>query len=204
MKLGPKYKLARRLGASVFEKTSTAKFALRTERKSRNLAGKRPKARSNYGKQLIEKQKVRFTSCITEKQFRNYVREVIDKNSSSPAEDLFALLEARVDSVVLRSGFVPTRMAARQAVSHGHITVNGRRITIPSYRLKIGDVVAIREGSKEKGLFNNMSERIAEITVPNWIKLNKTTNQSEIVGSGTITPGDTNFDLASVIQFYKR
>lgn len=204
MKIGPKYKLARRLGASVFEKTSTAKFALRTERKSRNLAGKRPKPRSNYGKQLIEKQKVRFTYCITEKQFRNYVREVIDKNSSKPAEDLYALLEARVDSVVLRSGFVPTRMAARQAVSHGHITVNGRRITIPSYRLKIGDVVAIREGSKDKGLFNNMTERIAEITIPNWIKSNNATNQSEIVGSGTITPGDTNFDLASVIQFYKR
>ena len=131
---GPKYKIARRLGASVFEKTSTAKFALRTERKSRNLAGKRPKARSNYGKQLIEKQKVRFTYGISEKQFRNYVREVIDKNSSNPTEALFALLEARVDSVVLRSGFVPTKQAARQAVSHGHITVNGKRITIPSKR----------------------------------------------------------------------
>ncbi|MFA7193292.1 MAG: 30S ribosomal protein S4 [Candidatus Paceibacterota bacterium] len=204
MKIGPKYKLARRLGASVFEKTSTAKFALRTERKSRNLAGKRPKARSNYGKQLIEKQKVRFTYCVTEKQFRNYVREVIDKNSSKPAEDLYALLEARVDSVVLRSGFVPTRMAARQAVSHGHITVNGRRITIPSYRLKIGDVVAIREGSKDKGLFRDMTERVAEITIPNWIKSNKATNQSEVAASATLTPGDTNFDLASVIQFYKR
>jgi small subunit ribosomal protein S4 len=204
MKIGPKYKIARRLGASVFEKTSTAKFALRTERKSRNLAGKRPKARSNYGKQLIEKQKVRFTYCVTEKQFRNYVREVIDKNLPNPSEALFSLLEARVDSVVLRSGLVPTRMAARQAVSHGHITVNGRRITIPSYRLKIGDVVAIREGSKDKGLFKDMIERIAEITIPNWIKFNKTTNEAEIASSAVLTVGDSNFDLPSVIQFYKR
>lgn len=204
MKIGPKYKIARRLGASVFEKTSTAKFALRTERKSRNLAGKRPKARSNYGKQLIEKQKVRFTYSVTEKQFRNYVREVIDKNSSNPSEALFALLEARADSVVLRSGLVPTRLASRQAVAHGHITVNGRRITVPSYRLKIGDVIGIREGSKEKGLFSGAAERAAEITIPNWIKFNKTTNQAEVVADATPTPGDTNFDLPSVIQFYKR
>jgi small subunit ribosomal protein S4 len=204
MKIGPKYKIARRLGASVFEKTSTAKFALRTERKSRNLAGKRPKARSNYGKQLIEKQKVRFTYAVTEKQFRNYVREVIDKNSANPSEALFGLLESRVDSVVLRSGFVSTRLASRQAVSHGHITVNGRRITIPSYRLKIGDVVGIREGSKDKGCFKEITERVAEITAPNWLNLNKTTLQTEVVAAPTITVGDLNFDLQAVIQFYKR
>jgi small subunit ribosomal protein S4 len=203
MKIGPKYKIARRLGASVFEKTQTAKFALRSEKRSRN-SSKRPKALSGYGKQLIEKQKVRFTYAITEKQFSNYVREVIAQNSSNPSEALFALLEARVDSVVLRSGFVPTRLASRQAVAHGHVTVNGRRITIPSYRLKVGDVVAMRDGSKDKGLFRAAAERVAEITVPNWIKLNKTTFQAEFAGTPTITPGDQNFDLQAVIQFYKR
>jgi small subunit ribosomal protein S4 len=204
MKIGPKYKIARRLGASVFEKTQGPKFALRAERKSRNLSKKRPKALSNFGKQLIEKQKVRFTYCVTEKQFTNYVREVIEKNSSNPTEALFGLLESRVDSVVLRSGFVPTRLAARQAVAHGHITVNGRRITIPSYRLKIGDVVGIREGSKDKGLFKEITERVAEITAPNWLNLNKTTHQTEVVAVPTITVGDLNFDLQAVIQFYKR
>lgn len=203
MKIGPKYKIARRLGASVFEKTQTAKFALRAEKRSRN-SSKRPKALTGYGKQLIEKQKVRFTYAVSEKQFSNYVREVIAQNSSNPSEALFGLLESRVDSVVLRCGFVSTRLAARQAVSHGHITVNGRRITIPSYRLKIGDVVSIREGSKDKGLFRTISERMAEITAPNWIKLNKTTFQAEIAGSPTLTPGDQNFDLQTVIQFYKR
>lgn len=203
MKIGPKYKIARRLGASVFEKTQTAKFALRTEKRNRN-SGKKPKALTSYGKQLIEKQKVRFTYAISEKQFVNYVREVIEKNSSNPSEALFGILESRVDSVVLRSGFVPTRLASRQAVSHGHITVNGRRITIPSYRLKVGDVVSIREGSKNKGLFSSTAEKVAEITAPNWIKLNKTTLQAEFVGSPTITPGDQNLDLQAVIQFYKR
>lgn len=203
MKIGPKYKIARRLGAAVFEKTQTAKFALRTEKKTRN-SSKRPKALTSFGKQLIEKQKVRFTYAISEKQFVNYVREVISENSANPSEALFGKLESRVDSVVLRSGFVPTRLAARQAVSHGHITVNGRRITIPSYRLKIGDVVSMREGSKNKGLFKDATERVAEITAPNWIKLNKTTFQAEFAGTPTLTPGDQNFDLQTVIQFYKR
>lgn len=203
MKIGPKYKIARRLGAAVFEKTQTAKFALRTEKRSRN-SSKRPKALTGYGKQLIEKQKVRFSYAISEKQFVNYVREVIESNSSNPSESLFGILESRVDSVVLRSGFVPTRLASRQAVSHGHITVNGRRITIPSYRLKVGDVVGIREGSKDKGLFKEISERVSEITAPNWIKLNKTTFQAEFTGNPTITLGDQKFDLQTVIQFYKR
>lgn len=203
MRIGPKYKIARRLGASVFEKTQTAKFALRTERKNRT-ASRRPKASTNFAKQLLEKQKVRFTYAVSEKQFVNYVRDVIKKNAANPAEALFASLESRVDSVVLRSGFVPTRLASRQAVSHGHITVNGKRITIPSYKLKIGDVVGIREGSKDKGLFKEIAERTAEITAPNWIKLNKTTMQAEIVGVPALTPGERNLDLPTVIQFYKR
>jgi len=203
MKIGPKYKIARRLGAAVFEKTQTAKFALRTEKRNRN-SNKKPKSLTSFGKQLIEKQKVRFTYAISEKQFGNYVREVIEKNSINPSETLFSILESRVDSVVLRAGFVPTRLASRQAVSHGHITVNGRRITIPSYRLKVGDVVSIREGSKNKGLFNSTTERIAEVTAPNWIKLNKTTLQAEFAGTPTITTGDNNLDLQAVIQFYKR
>ncbi len=203
MKIGPKYKIARRLGASVFEKTQTAKFALRTERKNRN-SSRRQKGPSNYGKQLIEKQKVRFTYAVSEKQFVNYVREAIEKFGANPGEALFSLLESRADSVVLRSGFVSTRLGARQAVSHGHITVNGKRITVPSYRLKIGDVVGIREGSKTKGLFKEVSEKLAETTAPNWLKVNKTTFETEVVAKPTLTPGDNNFDLPAVIQFYKR
>lgn len=204
MKIGPKYKIARRLGASVFEKTQTAKFALRKERKERNAKSSRPKAKTNFGKQLIEKQRVRFTYALSEKQFSNYVKEVIAKNTATPADMLFSLLESRLDSVVVRSGFVPTRLASRQAVSHGHVTVNGKRVTVPSLRLKVGDVVGIREGSRNKGLFQNIEERMADITAPNWIKLNKSTIQTEIVGVPTITIGDQNFDLQTVIQFYKR
>jgi small subunit ribosomal protein S4 len=200
---GPKYKIARRLGASVFEKTQTAKFALKAEQRSRKIS-KRPKPLSNFGKQLIEKQKVRVTYNVSEKQFSNYVKEVIGKNTPNPSEELFKLLESRVDSVVIKSRFVPTRQAARQAVSHGHITVNGKRITIPSYRLKVGDVVGIREASKEKGLFNEITERLSEMTAPNWIKLDKNTFQAEFLGTPTLTPGEQNFDLQSVIQFYKR
>lgn len=203
MKIGPKYKIARRLGASVFEKTQTAKFALRTERKNRSAQGK-SKARTNFGKQLIEKQKVRFTYALSEKQFSNYVKEVIEKNTSNPSEMLFSLLEIRLDSIVLKSGFVPTRLASRQAVSHGHITVNGKRVTVPSMRIKIGDVIGIREGSRNKGLFQNIEERVSEITAPNWIKLNKSTLQTELSSLPTITQGDQNLDLQSVIQFYKR
>lgn len=202
MKLGPKYKIARRLGASVFEKTQTAKFALRAERKGRDT--RRPKSKTNFGIQLLEKQRVRFTYCLTEKQFSKYVGQVIEKKGVNPAEMLYTLLERRLDNVVLRAGLATTRMAARQLVSHGHITVNGTKMTIPSYLVQVGDVVAIREGSKQKTVFADLDERMKDATAPNWMSVQQAKKEITITGAPVYVPTNLAFDLQTVIQFYKR
>lgn len=202
MKIGPKYKIARRLGASVFEKTQTAKFALRAERKGRGAG--RPKSKTNFGIQLLEKQRVRFTYCLSEKQFSKYVGQVIEKKGVNPAEMLYALLERRLDNVVLKAGFAATRLAARQLVSHGHITVNGTKMTIPSYQVKTGDIVAIREGSKQKTVFADLDERMKDITAPNWLSVHQAKKEITVTGTPAYVGTDHPFDLQTVIQFYKR
>lgn len=202
MKIGPKYKIARRLGAEVFEKTQTAKFALNVEKKQRNSRPKRPG--SVFGQQLLEKQKVRFTYCITEKQLKNYVTKVIDQSKSNQSDYLYKALESRVDNVILKAGFVKTRLQARQAVSHGHFTVNGTRINVPSYALKKGDVVAIREGSKTKKLFEEVDKNLMEVTAPAFLKVNAKDLSVEVTGQAVYSPQELHFDLNSVMEYYKR
>jgi small subunit ribosomal protein S4 len=203
MKFGPKYKIARRLGASVFEKTQTAKFALRSERKQRTTG--RPKSRTNFGIQLIEKQRVRFTYGLSEKQFSKYVHQVIEKKGvANPAEMLYTLLEQRLDNVVLRSGFAASRPAARQLVSHGHIVVNGVKMTIPSYQVRSGDVISIREGSKNKTVFADLDEKMKDLTFPTWLSVQTAKKEITIAGTPTFVGTNLPFDLQTVIQFYKR
>ena len=202
MKIGPKYKIARRLGAAVFEKTQTAKFALNHEKKMKNTRPKRPG--SVFGQQLLEKQKVRFTYCITEKQLKNYVKKVIATSKSNQSDYLYKALESRVDNVILRAGFVKTRLQARQAISHGHFTVNGTRINIPSYLLKKGDVVAIREGSKTKTLFADVQTSLAEASSLPFLKVNAKDLSVEVTGEAVYSPQELHFDLNSVMEYYKR
>ncbi|MFT5179515.1 MAG: small subunit ribosomal protein S4 [Candidatus Paceibacteria bacterium] len=199
---GPKYKIARRLGHTVFEKTQDPKFVLR-EQSRRVKRTRRP--RSNYGIQLIDKQKVRFTYGLTEKQFSNYVKAVIEKKLSNPSEKLSALLEKRLDNVVFRSNFVKTRQASRQAVSHGHITVNGKKMNIPSYQVKDGDVVAIKEASIGKGLWVDLTDKDTNLRpVPKWVLVNAAKKEINIKGEPEYSSSESDFDLPSVLQYYKR
>lgn len=202
MKIGPRYKIARRLQAPIFEKTQTQKFAIRSERKSQNNK-KRPATKSDYGLGLMEKQKARYSYGITSKQFSNYVKKAVDKKGSS-AEILVSLLESRLDNVALRGGYATTRQAARQLTSHGHLTVNGRIVTIPSYEVKIGDVIAIREGSKKKALFNTLDERLKNIKLPAWLKLDFDKKQVTVDGLPTAVPTELQFNVGSVLEFYSR
>lgn len=201
MRLGPKYKIARRLGAELFEKTQTQKFALRQQNKTRSF---KPRAKTTYGVQLLEKQKVRFTYILSEKQFVKYVNKVTKKSVANPTGKLYEILERRIDNVVLRAGFATTRSAARQMVSHGHILVNGVRTTIPSYDVKNSDILSIRESSKTKPLFESLEERLKETTPPTWIKVDPIKKEITTKGEPVYTPSQTHFDLSSVLQFYKR
>ena len=139
-----------------------------------------------------------------EKQLKNYVTKVIEKTKSNQADYLYRLLEARLDNVVLKTGFLKTRLQARQAVSHGHFTVNGKRVNIPSYALKKGDVVAIREGSKSKKLFAEVEKNLTETTTPAWLKVNGKDLSVEITGEAVYNATELHFDLNSVMEYYKR
>lgn len=204
MKIGPKYKIARRLGAPVFEKTQTAKYALSLARKERvgTVGKKRPKPKSEYGLQLMEKQKARFTYGLSEKQFANFVAKALKKEN--PVQSLFSSLEMRLDNTVFRAGLVKSRSQARQATSHGHITVNGRKVTIPSIALTEGDVVGIREGSSQSVLFAEVTERMKALQAPAWLKIDPEKKEAVVSGLPVFDPAEQVFDLGVVIEFYNR
>lgn len=204
MIIGPKYKIARRLGANIFEKTQTQKFAVRSEQKSAGKGmGKKPRAKSDFGLGMIEKQKARYSYGITSKQFTNYVQKATEKKGNT-ADILTGLLESRLDNVALRAGYATTRQAARQMTSHGHLTVNGKIVTIPSYHVKVGDVIGIREGSKKKALFSTLDERLKTIKIPAWLKLNFDKKEVTVDGNPNILHSELMFNVGAVLEFYSR
>ncbi len=201
MKIGPKYKIARRLGAPVFEKTQTQKFRVKAEAKTK---AKKGKTKSSFGLQLIEKQKARFTYGITAKQFGRYITEVIESNTTHGTEELYKKLETRLDNVVYRLGLASTRRFARQLVSHGHILINGKKNTVPSTKIYEGDVVAVREGSKKTKAFADVSERSKNSTVQPWLAFDVEKMSGKVTKLPTLVGQDVLFDLGQVIEFSKR
>jgi small subunit ribosomal protein S4 len=201
MIIGPKYKIARRLGAGVFEKTEGQKFALSLARRQKQQGGRGPK--SDYGIQMLEKQKARFSYALTEKQFSNYVKKSLQKKGNN-SDLLYGLLESRLDNAVLRSGFVATRLAARQMVSHGHLMVNGTRVTIPSYQIKSGDVITIREGSKKKTLFSGIDERLKNHKAPSWLAVDPEKQSVKVQGAPKLVASELLFNIGQVLEFYSR
>jgi small subunit ribosomal protein S4 len=203
MKIGPRYKVARRLGAPVFEKTQTQRYALSQARKEKSgKAFQRPK--SDFGIQLLEKQKARYTYALPERQFSKYAKEALAKKDKRAVDRLFQDLELRADNVAYRAGLAPTRLAARQMVSHGHVCINGKRITIPSYKLKIGDVLTVRAGSMSKGLFNKLQERLESYTHPSWIKFDKDKRSVEVMSEPKYQATESLFDINAILEFYSR
>lgn len=205
-----KCKKCRRAGEKLFlkgERCFTAKCAM--ERKpyppGRLLSEKKHRSSvTEYGTQMREKQKVRNTYRVSEKQFSNYVKEASGRQGTNPAEYLFEALESRLDSAVFRAGFATSRSIARQMVAHGHITVNGRRTDIPSRRLKIGDVLAVRAGSASSKLFEGLGERLKTLTAPTWFKVDAEKNTATFQGKPKAGQGESSFNLTSVVEFYSR
>lgn len=203
MILGPKYKICKRLGASVFEKCQTQKFQLAEARAPRRSRPKRGGG-GDFGTQLIEKQKARFTYGLSESQFSRYVHEAMEKRGGSSAAGLVSRLEARLDNTVYRAGLVKTRRAARQLVSHGHILVNGRRMTIPSYCVQEGDAIAVRPESQSSPLFMGRKEAVAEVKTPGWMEMPADGLSYKITSAPGIAETELPFNAAVIIQFYSR
>lgn len=199
---GPKYKIARRLGAPIFEKTQTQKYALHLERKGKKRGFS--KAKSEYGIQMNEKQKARFTYGLSERQFSNYVKEALLKKDSNTSQIIFEFLETRLDNVLYRLGFSSTRLGSRQMVSHGHITVNGRKVDTPSKRVIVGDKIEIAPRSIKKTIFENLDEKTKNVVVPSWLKYDPIKKIAEVQGKPQLVKTENMFDLNAVIEFYSR
>ena len=141
-------------------------------KKSKRQLIRRSRKLSEYGMQLREKQKAKFIYGILEKPFRNYYDKA-DRMKGMTGENLMTMLESRLDNVVFRMGFARTRREARQVVGHKHITVNGRIVNVPSYLVKAGDVVEVREKSKSIQRFKDISEITAGRLTPDWVDVDK-------------------------------
>lgn len=158
---------------------------------------------SEYGMQLKEKQKAKFIYGVLEKQFRAYY----DKAKTMPGvtgENLLGLLERRIDNVVFRLGLASTRRQARQLVSHGHITVNGKRLDIPSALIKVGDVIGVKEKSRGTALFKGIAESKNALNVPAWL----TADIQNLSGSVTRFPNRDEIDIPvdeqAIVELYSR
>ncbi len=195
-----KFKICRRLGPGVYDKCQTSKFNASTG--PTGALAKRPKQLTEYGTQLVEKQKIRFSYGITERQLSNYVKKATLVKGAGTAEKFYEQLESRLDNAVYRMGLAPSRRAARQMVSHGHFLVNGHKVTVPSYELKQGDVIAVREGSKGSKLFENLGERLKEYTSPAWIRFDVAKTEGKVLEKPKNT--ETFLDLNAVLEFYSR
>jgi len=196
----PKFKICKRLGAGVYDKCQTSKFS--TASTKFGPGARHPKALSEYATQLIEKQKIRFSYGLSEKQLSNYVKKVSVLKGAGTAEKFYEQLESRLDNVIYRMGLANSRRASRQMVSHGHFVVNDHKVTIPSYQTKVGDIIKIREGSKSKKIFDNLTERLKDYNAPSWVSFDVKKLEGKVLDKPKNT--ETFLDLNVVLEFYSR
>ena len=197
-----KYRIAKRLGAGVFDQTQTQKFALAAERAKDNSKKRGGRGGSDFGKQLLEKQRLRFTYGLSEKQLSSYVEKA--NHEKDPSGTLHKMLELRADTTIYQSGLASTRRGARQMVSHGHILINGVRTTKPSHYLKKGDVLTIREGSKTSTLFAGLTEKNETRAIPSWLDMDVNTLTAKVTADPQYNPLETGHEYATVFEFYSR
>jgi len=170
----------------------------------RNPKGQMRRKQSEYAMQLNEKQKVKFIYGILEKQFRAYY-EKASKTPGITGVNLLTTIERRLDNVVFRLGFAMTRREARQAVSHGHFTVNGRRVDIPSYLVSPGDVIEVREQSRDSVMFKRLlGEDAIFITVPQWLEHEKNTLKGKVVKLPVREDIDFPVEETLIVELYSK
>ena len=170
---------------------------------NKNPGGQRRAKKSEYAMQLTEKQKVKFVYGMQERQFRSYY-EKASRAEGNTGEVLLSMLERRLDNVVYRLGYASTRQEARQLVNHGHFTVNGKRVNIPSFLVKVGDLVAVCEASVSKPRFKKMKEDDAFVAAPKWLDRDKNTLQGKVVAIPT--KEDIDFEIAEhlIVELYSK
>lgn len=158
---------------------------------------------SEYGMQLNEKQKVKFIYGVLEAQFRRYYEKAENK-AGITGENLLSMLECRLDNVAFRLGFANTRREARQLVSHEHFTVNGKKVNIPSYSVKIGDVISVCENSRSNAKFKALLEQNGSITTPKWLDKAKDSFEGKVVAFPAREDIDYDVEEHLIVELYSK
>ena len=200
---GPKAKRCRRQGANIY---GADKYDKILQRKPYG-PGKGPKTRqarpSEYCKQLKEKQKARDMYGLSEKQFRILYAEATRREGQT-GENFKQLLERRLDNVIYRAGLALTRLQARQFVGHGHFQVNGVRVSIPSYRVRPGEVIVLRERNKRSPVYGTILDAHEKYVPPKWLKVDSGSMKVEVVSLPLPDDAEQAIDVRQVVEFYSR
>lgn len=199
----PRGKICRKYGENIF---GIAKFEKTLTRKpyapgQHGASGKRTKL-SEYGLQLKEKQKARYIYGLLEKQFRN-LYEKAKKDKGITGENMMVRLETRLDSLVHRLGFAPTQRSARQLVSHKHFLVNGKSVNLPSYTLKVNDVITVREKSKNLEFIHESLKRVSETPVP-YLRLDKSKMEGQLIELPKREDIPVNVNEQLIVELYSK
>jgi small subunit ribosomal protein S4 len=200
---GPKAKRCRRQGVNLF---GSDKYDRALQRKPYG-PGKSPRSRSakksEFAQQLMEKQKVRETFGVSEKQFRRYYRGAM-KSKGATGRTMLQALELRFDNILYRAGFALTRMQSRQMTAHGLFLVNGRRCSIPSYRVQEGDVIEVRARSLSSPLFATILAATEKYMPPTWMKVDPSKLRIDIVSMPAEEDLEKGLDVQKVVELYSR
>lgn len=203
---GPVCRLCRREGAKLYlkgDRCYSDKCAIDRKGYAPGQHGQGRKKVSEYGLQLREKQKARRMYGILENQFRNYFSKA-DRQQGVTGDNLLRLLERRLDNVTYRLGLGGSRAEARQLVRHGHFTVNGRKVNIPSFQVKVGDVIVVKEGSRDVPRIKELVEQAARKTPPAWLELDTDQFAGKVVALPARDQIDAPLEEHLIVELYSR
>ena len=203
---GPVCRLCRREGTKLFlkgDRCISGKCALDRRSTAPGQHGAANKKMREYGMQMREKQKTRRYYGVLERQFANYFEEA-DRQTGMTGENLLVLLERRLDNVVYRMGMAESRKEARQLVLHAHFTLNGKKVTIPSISVKVGDVIAVKESSRDSAKIKELMEKMASKLNPKWLEVNKENATAKVVALPAREDIDFDFNEQLIVELYSK
>lgn len=206
---GPKEKLSRKVGENLglkAERSFSPKSAFLKKPYRPGQHGKaRRRALSEFGAQLLEKQKIKFTYGINEKQLKRCFNEAMQRKGAT-GNLMLSILERRFDNAIYRSGFASSRNISRQLVSHGHFLINGKKVNTPSYQVKIADMISIKPRSRPKQMFFDLANKLKKHEMPSWLEIDKKNFEIKIKGKPENENNDLpkNFNMNLIIAFYSK
>ncbi len=200
--IGPTNKISRRFGVNLGLKSNPTKVARRLSQPP-GVHGptKRKGTESGFGKQLLEKQKAKIMYGLRERQFRRYVQEATRSTGDSGLH-LQHMLEMRLDNLIYRAGVALTRAQARQFVTHGHFTVNGKKLNIPSHIVEVSDVIALKENKAKKKIFETLADTLSKKEAPSWFTIDAANKTIKVVGRPAQADLDRLCNIQLIIEYY--